>query len=193
MKKRSLILPIILCIHYLPADSWGFDGNRQGFVLGGGLGAGIITYNTTTFAIFFNPSYTDESHTEFSFLTDLKIGYAYSEKNELFLSNKVTWFSLSKQASTTSFHLLTSAAVAHYYKPASPSPFVMGGAGVSVQNYPVGRDFRTAAGLGLFLGWGYEFARHYSAGLDLMISFLGVEGDIVSVFSARFVLGVTAY
>ena len=92
-------------------------------------------------------------------ITDFKIGYAPSDKVLVYYTNQVAW------GENAGYDAIGMSAVGLTYmlKPTTRTPFVTSAVGASL-GMSIGSSSTTDVGLGLSLGGGYEFARHFSIG-----------------------------
>jgi opacity protein-like surface antigen len=166
--QKLFFLSITLVFLLAHPNLYSFDGERNGFILGGGIGVGFLS-NTTSFESFSN---TDERGV---FLTNFKIGYAPSNVLELFYINKVSWWGQSD----ITFTLGVSAIAARYYfdQETETGWSVTGGFGLSALSAPFEENLESSSGFGLFAGGGYEFSNHWTVEFDLLYSAVS-EGDV---------------
>ncbi|RKX25827.1 MAG: hypothetical protein DRP45_05030 [Candidatus Zixiibacteriota bacterium] len=154
MKRITTVLIVtILC---LACSSMAFDGNRKGFVLGGGLGF------TPSAEWGFELGSVDFSEDGLGFGLHLVIGGAFDEHNMLvYEGNVVGW--KSDVVDTDLTQGFNGAAFYHYFGPVGKSAFAVGGIGFYVFNADGYEN--NDPGFGMLLGGGYEFARHWQAGV----------------------------
>lgn len=148
----SLVCVVMLGLGAGPARA--FDGGRQGFLLGFGVGAGLLDA----------PNYSVGQGNS-GVQTDLKIGHGISEQWQVFYTGKQYWRYSDGGFMTGGFPAL---GTAYYLKAMPPSAFVTGGAGAwlmgaGAAGFGAGLS---VIGPGMFLGVGYEMARHISLELD---------------------------
>ncbi len=161
-----------LALGLRPADAGAFDGQRKGFVLGFGTGAGSLVA-------------LEGSGTLTGLQTDLKIGAGVSDRVLVFYSGKQLWVSVGDALLTAA---LPSVAVAYYTRPSGPSPFLTGGAGVWLLG-AVGSELTGIGvmGPGAFVGAGYEFGRHAALEVDAGIGVMPWDdtsfGNLAVTFS----------
>jgi hypothetical protein len=174
MSKKLFILVFAgFSMLFLIANAQAFDGQRKGFILGGGAGFGYTSF-TQEVSIDYNgyhESVESDREDNIAFMTDFKIGYAWDNYWAIYYTSKVSWFGMenSLDDNVTIANGLGAAAVTHWFKPQAPSWFVAGGVGYSTWALPFEDDPPdTWIGPGLFMGGGYEFSRHW-----------GVEGYLV--------------
>jgi len=178
MKRIALVLAGIL-LFASAVQVRAFDGQRKGFILGGGLGLGMSTYSAEG-----SPRFT-----EFALMTDFKIGYAPSEQVEVFYSSKVSWF---EESGTIFSHGLGSVAVNYFLNPEQPF-YLSGGVGFSNLSDPFESNSETWWGVGFFGGAGYEFSRHYAVQFDLMVGFPQESGFTFNFITPRVLVIATAF
>ncbi len=166
----SLLVPVLL-INAASAFAW--DGKRKGFVLGAGAGGGLASYKFyyTSSGFRSNETTENERESKFALMTDFKIGYAPSNQVAIFWMSKVAWFGYSFEYRDEFINLSESytitngiggVAVAYYFNPEGPSPYLTGGLGFSTWDAPFEEDSDGISGSGFALGAGYEFSKHWS-------------------------------
>jgi len=140
---------------------YSFDGERKGFILGGGIGAGYLSNST---------SYNSFSHTDNRavFLTNFKIGYAPSNTLEIYCLSKVAWREESNKPNILG--LLAVAARVYLNNETETGWSISGGFGYSGISEPFESPLESRNGFGFFLGGGYEFISHWNVELDLLYS-----------------------
>jgi len=162
MGRTSAIAPVALVVILCSTTVAGaFDGERQGFIIGAGVGAGLTTYTQTISYEGF--SWTSDRESELPIMTDFKIGYAPSDFLEIYWMNKVSWFGFENAFGddVTIANGLGGLGVTYFFEPVAPSLFLTGGIGFSSWTTPFEEDADTWYGLGLTTGAGYEFAPHW--------------------------------
>ncbi|HWR83933.1 MAG TPA: hypothetical protein VN285_11585 [Candidatus Deferrimicrobium sp.] len=182
MQQRSfgklMQVALIACLMLaMTSTALGFNGQRKGFIIGGGLGIGLTSVSQT-FKVG-SVSIDTDSESKAGFQSDFKIGFGATEQVLVYWSSKVSWFSADyvvynpilddfvAEAMTTASGF-GGVGLTYYFKPVAPSPYVSGGLGFSTWALPFEEGAETYIGFGLSIGGGYEFARHWS-----------VEGDLV--------------
>jgi hypothetical protein len=138
-----------------------FDGQRQGFILGVGGGAGLTSYTQTI--AHGGGSVTSDRENEFPLMTDFRIGYAPSDALEIYWMSKVSWFSMENAYGddVTIANGLGGLGVTYFLQPTAPSVFLAGGVGFSSWAAPLEEGVEAWYGLGVSAGAGYEFAPHW--------------------------------
>ena len=178
MKRLLLMVGLILLV--TASTVMGFDGNRKGFVIGGGLGFAPTAgwdVNDTLFQIF--PLKASESKAGAA--VNVFIGYAWDEKNMIVYELSGAGYSSDKlnQNLSQGFNGPT---WYHYYGDKGRSAFTTVGLGLYTFD---GENFDPFdPGPGVLLGIGYEFTPHFQFGLYGgfgTISELGVDLKLHSI------------
>ena len=188
MKARTLALVLVLVL-LMAISTWAFDGQRKGFILGGGLGLGMTSYTQTIGVGAL--SITSDRETKGAFMTDFRIGYAPSQKVAIYYTNKVSWFSFTNAYDDEVIIAsgASGAGCTYSLNSTSPSWFLSGGIAISTWALPFEDNAPDQwAGFGLFGGVGYEFARHVSAELDLVYGKPDTEEDGINVSASTFTI-----
>ena len=185
LRKRLTTIGIIAVIGLTCSSARGFDGQRKGFVLGGGLGFSPVSRWSVPVA------FTDISG-NFLFVQDVSenkvglglnvlIGYAWDERNMIVYEGNVSSYQSDIFATTIS-QGFNGAAWYHYFGPTGPMFFSTLGIGFFVFD---GDDFEANdPGLGGMIGGGYECSNHWQAGAYLSVgksSDFGVDFSHVQV------------
>jgi len=171
MKKFNVIIFVVVFL--LTCNNvFAFDGERKGFILGGGIGGGFLS-NTVSAGSF---SLTEDQAV---FVTNFKIGYAPSNALEIYYISKVSWWGESDVIFTVG---LSAVAVTYYFNDTSETGwFASGGLALSSLEAPFEDNISPDYGFGLYGGGGYEFAAHWSVEVDLLYSTIKESGaDFVS-------------
>jgi len=144
-----------------------FDGERKGFILGGGIGLGMTSFTQSVAG--FGERVSADRETKPSFVTDFKIGGGFSEQVLLYWTSRVSWFSLENIFGDTVTIASGTAGVGITYFPNPDSNFyLLGGLGLATWGSPFESDTSTATGLGLLGGIGFELSPHWT--LDITLS-----------------------
>ena len=183
MKKLKIIATAyMLVLAY--SNLYSFDGERNGFILGGGIGGGYLSSSTS----YESYSTTDNRGV---FLTNFKIGYAPSNTLEIYYTSKVSWWA----ETIMTYALGISAIAATYYTDAETETglSLSGGLGLSTLSAPFESSYGSSNGFGLFGGAGYEFAKHWSVELDVLYSTISESETNLNSFGVRLTVNVLAY
>ena len=183
MKNITILLTMcMLVLAY--SNLYSFDGERNGFILGGGIGAGYLS-NSFTYESY---SKTDSRG---AFVTNFKIGYAPSNTLEVYYINKVFWWSETDITYTLS---LSAIAVTFYTDTETETGLsISGGLGLSSLSAPFETDLESSNGFGVFGGAGYEFANHWTVELDVLYSAISESGVDLNSFGVQLTINVLAF
>lgn len=160
MKKILAVVFVLLTA--MATSSFGFNGNRQGFVLGGGLGlAPTSRWEGNVYDISSGQIVrADENGVGLGL--NFIIGYAWDEYNMIVYEGNVTAWSSDLFIDQSIAQGFNGAAWYHYFSTAGRSAFTAAGLGFYV--FDVGDYDANDPKLGLLAGAGYEFARHWQVG-----------------------------
>lgn len=161
MKKTILICLLV----GLSSNLFAFDGDRKGFIFGGGIGGSYYDFSQTIENDY--TSVTGDSETGTAFATDFLIGYAPNNKTAIYYSNIVSWFKMKNvyNDNVTIASALTGLGFSHHFVSESkwsPNLFLTGSIGIAAWILPYEDDADTWTGFGWSVGIGYEFSKHYS-------------------------------
>jgi len=159
--KRYVILGAALLV-LLATSAQAFDGQRKGFVLGGGAGFTPIASWKADIPVFFTTVPVDEQKPGFGL--QFIIGGAFDERNMLVYEGNAAAYK-SDIADWNVAQGFNGAAWYHYFGPTGNSFFTTLGLGVY---YFKVEDFdANDLGGALLLGGGYEFTQHWQFGLSV--------------------------
>jgi hypothetical protein len=156
--KRVLILSLA-AILLLAGSSFAFDGNRKGFVLGGGLGLGATGSWKVDVPFFGSTVSVDENGTGVGL--HFVIGGAFDEYNVLVYEGNAIGYN-SDMFDEGIGQGFNGAAWYHYFGEAGKSAFTT--LGLGLYYFKVGDFDATDPKVALLVGGGYEFARHWQVG-----------------------------
>lgn len=145
---------VLVCVLFLSSFTMAFDGNRKGFVIGGGLGLGFLS----TWKL--NDKSIDESGAGIG--GNMIFGYAWDERNI------ASWQLNGNSHDIDSFdrqgiQFFTGPTWYHYFNDRAGSVFsTLGFWQYAV--WEVGEGYH-ATGWATLVGLGYEFARHFQIGV----------------------------
>jgi hypothetical protein len=162
-----------------------FDGQRRGFILGGGLGFGMTSFTQTIEGG--GISITSDRENEGAFMTDFRIGWGANEQTEIYYASKVSWFGITNvnDDDVTIANGIGGIGFTHSLKYDVPTWFVTGGIGLATWSLPLEDNAPDAwNGFGLFAGMGYEFSKHYCFEFDLIYGNPGDSDGGVKVSSS---------
>lgn len=191
---KKVLVVLVACIVLSTAtnvSAW--DGQRKGFILGGGLGLGLTSLTTESYAY---GSISDREN-KFGFQTDFKIGGAPTNLILIYYTNKVSWYKEEevydgKDVTFTSG--LSAVGVSYYLLPEAPSAFFSGGIGISSWDAPFEEELDIAwTGFGFYAGAGFEFSRYWNAEFDLVWGEPESGGASINALSLMFTINVLGY
>lgn len=173
MRQGSFTIYIAISV-LCSSSIFAFDGERQGFILGGGLGGAFVSYTTTS-------SYLPESVSKDigAIHSVFKIGYAPSNVFEIYYISKVSWWSGVNTEGYYDDQLQTLGLAAV-------------GASYHLNNES-NEGWFMSGGFGLYGGAGYEFIEHWSVQLDLIYSSVSNSDVDVSSVSISITINGLAY
>ena len=139
-----------------------FDGQRKGFILGGGIGG------------LYSSSGYGGAHQHGVFTSNFKIGYAPSNSFEVYFTSPLYLYSDDQTPFLTS---VTGVGVTKYLRPEGTGFSLCGGIGVTsrwcIEKYsPHGMD-HPFDGFGAFGGIGYDIGKHWCIQADVL--YAGVD------------------
>jgi hypothetical protein len=185
------MLLILLILGFITTGS-AFDGKREGFIIGGSVGAGITSYTGTI--DYLDIQITSDRETEFSVITNFMIGGGVSKNLLLYYTNKVSWFSTGDEIAIFG---LSGLGLTYYLEPKAPSPLLKAGLGFSSFLAPFEPEYEDYWGFGFSLGAGFELSPHWSIEADLVMGWpsydeLGVSLTL-NTFSVQIGFNGVAY
>jgi hypothetical protein len=194
MKLRILTLTLVIVILTV-ISAQAFNGQRKGFILGGGLGLGMSSYKYEL------GSQKRDRENNRAFATNFKIGYSPNEKLEIYYFSKALWFNADYTFydDETVLSSVGGLGVTFNVKNESPTFYVAGGLGYSEWSYHFDESAPPhMTGFGIFGGAGYEFSPHFNFGLDLLYGTLKHDYNhygkaSVKPISIQFTLNALAY
>ena len=160
MKRCAFLTFVVLVM--LSAQLFAFDGQRKGFVLGGGLGFSPVgRWSVADNQAIFGGK-TSESRPGIA--ANILIGYAFDNNNMIVYDGDATAYSstFNDKISSQGADVF---AWYHYFGPCGKSAFTTAGIGLYVFSVEEVGDF--SSNLGFLFGGGYEFARHWQVGAYL--------------------------
>jgi hypothetical protein len=170
MKNIAVTFFISFTITLSAVTSRAFDGNRKGFVVGGGVGFAPTAINKSY------PNYYNIDESSSGLASNFIIGYAWNELNMIvYEGNAVGYSTESGRGASSStvdvYQGFSGFSWYHYFGPVGKSAFITGGYGRYVfffyeQSADLGVDQMSIDQIGgaLQIGAGYEFARHWQFG-----------------------------
>jgi hypothetical protein len=176
MKPKILtvvcVSSLILAMLAAPAFAHGavFDGQRKGFILGGGLGGSYLSW--------------DYGDINWTVTANFKVGYAPSNSFEVYWATIVSYIAFDSDDFASGANCI---AVTKYLKPEGRGLFFCGGIGLAYTNGLDGAP--SHSGFGGFAGLGYDFAKHFYIQADALYS----DVDWTPRWGFRLTLNILAF
>ena len=138
------------------------DQKRQGFILGAGVGGGLVSFTQTVEFLGFSSTSPRES--DLAFRSDFRIGAGLSERFLLYWSSRVSWFGMQNALGDEVIvtNGIGGLGLSYYFKREAVSPYLTASAGYSTWGLPFEPEASDWFGLGGTVGMGYEFAQGWS-------------------------------
>ena len=148
--KKAVLVTLCAGVLAIPAMADVFDDNKQGFMIGVGLGA---TYVSTDLNSKFGGDFNEK---EFGVATSFKLGYGLSDQVSVYYTNQVDWYKFAGESTVVG---LTGIGTDYYFDNNSPfySTAMIGFGTISDI-----KDNSTSRGFAYELGFGYDIAEHIS-------------------------------
>ena len=177
MSRIGVILGLMILLAV--STVCGFDGNRKGFVLGGGAGV-VPVCHWKVIVDFFDLNLGEIDENRVGAGLQFVIGGAFDEHNMLVYEGNVSGFT-SELLDESVGQGFNGAAWYHYFGDPGKTAFTT--LGVGLYYFKIGDYDPTNAGGALLLGGGYEFSRHWQVGVYLTF---GKTSDSAYGLSADF-------
>ena len=159
---RTMILVLgLITLH--TSLTYAFDGNRKGFILGGGVGWVPVAHWSAD-ADFYGIGFGTHEESRLGYGLQFVTGGAFNEREALLFEVNIAAFS-SNLAHETIYQAFMGAVWYHYFGEVGNSFFTA--AGLGFYTFQVGTYDATDPGGAVITGGGYEFAPHWQAGLYL--------------------------
>jgi hypothetical protein len=177
MKRITCVVILVLMLAVNVAS--GFDGNRKGFVLGGGVGFAPVSKWWGNVNLQ-GQKVIDYEETKAGPALHILIGGAFDKRNMLVWEANVSGFS-SDLLDETIHQRYNGVVWYHYFGPTGKSVFTALGVGLfyfKIHGYPYFHP-----GNAILLGTGYEFSRHLQVGAYFSA---GKTFDLANCYSSYF-------
>ncbi|MFA6903756.1 MAG: hypothetical protein WC236_11815 [Gallionellaceae bacterium] len=143
--------------------AFAFDDNREGFILGLGLGIHSLKNDYS----LNGASYLTESKSGLA--TSFKIGAGITNQFALYFVRNASWFNTTYASREVHAVAGISGIGATYFlEPAAPSVYVLGAVGGGDYAIPLESTFTTRTGGAVMLGGGYEFDKNVMFEITLL-------------------------
>ena len=186
--KRYFLIICVLILEFSSAELFAFDGQRRGFIFGGGLGGAFVPNQ------FSGKSTIGRTERKAAFLAELKIGYALTNSTEIYYVSKSSWWVEDERFNSNTILLLWFAAIgmSKYLSSSETGFFFKAGIGLSVLK-ALENSVDSLHGWGFFAGVGYELAKHWSTEIELLYSGLEESGINLDSYAVRVTLNFLQY
>ena len=171
--RKFYVMTCVVVFMLAGTNVFAFDGQRKGFILGGGIGAGFLS-NETNFS---------STQSEGVFATNFKIGYAPSNTLEVYYVSKGSWW--DGTAFTTLLGISAIGITKYLDNTSETGLFITGAIGLSALDAPFEENIEASTGFGLIGGAGYEFSSHWNIEADLLYSTIEDSGADFDSFGVR--------
>jgi hypothetical protein len=175
MKLRTCAV-LLLSLLVLSSQVMAFNGQRKGFILGGGLGAGWLNYQEP--GLEFN---------KFAPAGNFKIGYAPSNSLEIYFTDNVHQFNYGGLSFAVG---LGGVGLTKYLNPEGTGFFVFGGAGIGLFMV-LESGGGSENGLGLIGGIGFDIAKHWNIQADVL--YTSIASGAIKSLSVRATINFLAF
>ncbi len=152
--KKIIILGFIL---FLSIEMFSFDGKREGFVLGGGIGITTGSYDDGT-----------EKENYNGLGTNLKIGYSFDGVADWYYFTKVSWIKEESKYTDKKWDSTLGIAGIGYTRRIAKKICISGGVGISRYTFDWKDTKNGESGFGGFIGGGYDINKNINIGLDFI-------------------------
>jgi opacity protein-like surface antigen len=172
------ICAIITLMLLISINSNAQQDERKGFILGLGIGPGVLNYKLKVDRGNYSIHYNRVK--KLPVMSNFKIGYAPNENLAIYWTAKVSWFRSEKIQEEPRDIMVSGVAgigVTYYLKEEAPSVYFNGGVGYSTFSALSLEDdlSNNHMGFGFSAGAGYEFAKHWSGEVNIAIGSPGKE------------------
>jgi hypothetical protein len=164
--SRWITVSILFTLLLASSSASAFDGLRQGFVLGGGLGLGVTSAQQELSG---GPLTISGDREGFGALaTTFKIGLGLNERTLLIYQQNQNWFNM-ENALGSDVTIASGAGViaVNHYLSEEGSVYLVGGLGVGTWALPFEDGASSGVGGALLLGMGINFNPHWSVEFNL--------------------------
>ena len=152
MERKYIVWLFVGLIFFsLTTKIYGSDGERRGYVWGGGLGPGMTSYTLEVYVYDVNDRFVGVKtfrENNLTLVLDTKFGFA---PHNLWAG----YFTFKMTVGDNVSNSLMGLGVSHWFRHRAPSALIAGGFGISTLTV----ENRSESGFGLFVGGGYQYRR----------------------------------
>ena len=168
MHHRTAVTALVLSLSLVGVRD--LLAQRSGFIIGLGIGAGVMTYTVSRDGLA-----DSDRETEVGFATDFKIGAQVSQPVQVYYLGRVNWFTSSGSDLVA---VGISALGVTYVLPSAPVHLSAGIGLATWTEFDIGEGGNGVTGFGLTGGFGWEFADLWL--LDFAVTYGNIEfGNVV--------------
>lgn len=150
MKKWIILIGMLILVSL----SYGFDGERKGFILGGGIGGTLGKYDQN-----------GKESNKIGLGTNLKIGYSFDGISDFFYFSKVSWYEEEIEYSDKKWDSTYGIAGIGYGRRIK-NYYIDGGIGISRYTFDYKDSKENENGIGMYMGAGYNFTKNINISVE---------------------------
>lgn len=152
-----------------------FDNNRQGFILGLGIGLHTIDLD------YKSSGTTVQSNSESGIATSFKIGGGITNQFALYYVRNASWYNAPYAFGSNATYTvgISGLGATYYFSPTAPSGYVLGAIGIGDIDAPFESNVEADTGDAFMIGGGYEVSK----GVHLEATYLVTDLDSSDISS----------
>jgi hypothetical protein len=170
MSHRSLTgIATMVISMAMAVNASAFDGKRQGFVLGLGLGPSLTSWTAR------EGRRISDRQNAIGFASIFELGYGVNENLSIYCASDAAYFGSGEAKTVYYVQGMAGIGGSYFLYPKAPSLYLHALVGISVWATPVEhrREKDISLGLGFGTGIGYEVAKNFALEATLMYGMLG--------------------
>lgn len=172
MKIKTLKYVLVFMGLVLSQAVSAFDNNRQGFILGLGIGLHNIDVD------FKSSGFQTVSESESGIATSFKIGGGITDQFALYYVRNASWYSTTVTDGFTTMDVTYTVGISglgatYYFAPTAPSGYILGAFGIADGAAPFESNVEEYDGNAYMIGGGYEVSK----GLHLEATYLVTDQE----------------
>jgi len=173
---KNIICFLVLIVLANVQVAYAFDDNRQGFLIGLGVG-----YHNIDIDFKYNGS-NIASQSENGIATSFKIGGGFTNQFLLYYVRNSSWYNAPYYDGFTTSDItytigLTGIGATYYLSPTSPSVYFLGAIGAGDISAPFESGAKPDTGSAFMIGGGYEASKHIQYELTLLTTNIDSQDD----------------